>query len=192
MGRCSTLLLVSSGAWLASVTGLIGVALGGLVSLAVSRQQIREARKQRAEEVLQERYQLSIDRRFKAYSEFINLHRSVQYAVRLHYERSHDESSTKDVETHLESAYDSVAMVFLVTEAQRTYDACRGVLSVLRQVEYVVREGQRDSKDDAWPGLNTEMGRAMREFQNAARTELEVNGPEWQWVDNRRTPDRPA
>jgi len=152
----------------------------------VSRQQIREARKQRAEEVLQEPYQLSIDRRFKAYSEFINRHRSVQYAVRSYYTRGHDKPSTNDVEAHLQSAYDSVAMVFLVTEAQRTYDACRGVLSVLRQVQHVACENERDSNGDAWPKLRTEMGRTMREFQNAARQELEVNGPEWQWLDNRQ------
>jgi hypothetical protein len=34
--------LMGSAIWLASATGLVGVALGGLVSLAVSRQQIQK------------------------------------------------------------------------------------------------------------------------------------------------------
>jgi hypothetical protein len=185
-GRQSpTLLLVSSGIWLASATGLIGVVLGGLVSLAVSRQQIQEARKQRSDQALQERRRLSIDRRFNAYSAFITRHRAVQYAVRSYYTRAADKPSLADIQAALQSAYDSVAMVFLVAEAQRTYDACRGVLGALRQVESMARENEQPSNERLWQELKVEMGRTMREFQNAARGELEVNGPEWLWVERR-------
>jgi hypothetical protein len=76
-------------------------------------------------------------------------------------------------------------MVFLVAEAQRTYDACRGVLGALRQVESMVRENEQPSNERLWQELKVEMGRTMREFQNAARGELEVNGPEWLWVERR-------
>jgi hypothetical protein len=47
---------------------LAGVALGGLLGLAVSRQQIWEARALRADEALRERYRSSVDRRFKVFS----------------------------------------------------------------------------------------------------------------------------
>jgi hypothetical protein len=64
-------LLMGSAIWLASATGLVGVALGGLVSLAVSRQQIQEARALRADEASQEWYLRNADRRFNAFSEFM-------------------------------------------------------------------------------------------------------------------------
>lgn len=35
--------------------------------------------------------------------------------------------------------------------------------------------------------INLALGRAMREFQNAARAELEVSGPEWPWVESQST-----
>jgi hypothetical protein len=49
---------VSSGRWVGAVTGLGGAAIGGAISLAVTRQQIRDAkdqRKERAEQAKRER-----------------------------------------------------------------------------------------------------------------------------------------
>jgi hypothetical protein len=163
------------------LTGLIGVALGGLVSLAVSRQQIREARKQRADEALEQRYQRSIDRRFNAYSEFINRHRSVQNAVDAYYSRAQDKPSASEITSLWRSARDGAAMVFLVAETERTNKACIGVLRILDETHRIVCENDWSSVDSPRSTLNSEMGRTMREFENATRVELEVNGPEWTW-----------
>jgi hypothetical protein len=172
---------VGSTVWLASVTGLIGVVLGGLVSLAVSRQQIREARKQRADQALEERYRRSVERRFKAYSEFINCHRSVQHAVNSYYSQVPGSPSVSDITALLQSANNASAMVFLVAETERTNKACIGVLHVLRETQRVVGGEALSSTDSPRSKLNIQMGRAMREFENAARTELGVGGPEWTW-----------
>jgi len=183
----STLLRMGSAVWLASAAGLVGVALGGLVSLAVNRQQIREARALRADEASQERYRRSVDRRFEAFSEFIIQHRAARGALQFYYSQLDGKPSVSDINKALRSARDSAAMVFLVLETERTYKACRGVLRALGQVQSFVYEnaGRPSAKLDH--EINNALGRTMREFQNAARAELDVNGPEWPWVEGEST-----
>jgi hypothetical protein len=173
--------------WLASVTGLVGVALGGLVSLAVSRQQIREARSVRADEASQERHRQSVDRRFRAFSEFITRHRAARGMLQFYYSQLEGKPSLGDISKVLRSARDSAAMTFLVLETERTYEACRGVLRALEQAQNIVYESAGDPRANPGQEINLALGRAMREFQNAARAELEVSGPEWPWVESQST-----
>jgi hypothetical protein len=157
------------------------------VSLAVSRQQIREARALRADEASQERYRRSVDRRFNAFSEFIIQHRAARGALLFYYSELDGKPSLSDINKALRSARDSAAMVFLVLETERTYKACRDVLRALEHAQSVVYENA--GRPSASPGdeINIALGRVMREFQNAARAELEVNGPEWPWVEGEST-----
>ena len=76
-------------------------------------------------------------------------------------------------------------MVFLVAETERTCTACIEVLRVLEHARDVIFDGANFTSGEPWPELNVTMGRSMREFQNAARTELDVNGPEWPWIERR-------
>jgi hypothetical protein len=171
--------------WLVSVAGLAGVMLGGLISFAVSRQQIREARSQRADEAARERRQRSEDRRFKAYADFIISHRSVQNALDF-YLKAVGKSNRNDIDTLLQSGYNSSAMVFLVAETARTRKACIEVLRVLEYARDVISDEENLRTEDPWPELNATMGRSMREFQNSAREELDVNGPQWPWVEQQQ------
>jgi hypothetical protein len=100
---------MGSAIWLASVTGLVGVALGGLVSLAVSRQQIQEARALRADEASQERYRRNADRRFNAFSEFIIQHRAARGALLFYYSQLDGKPSRTEVNKALRFARDSAA-----------------------------------------------------------------------------------
>jgi hypothetical protein len=175
---------MGSAIWLASATGLIGVALGGLVSLAVSRQQIREARALRADEASQERYRRSVDRRFNAFSEFIIQQRAARGALLFYYSQLDGKPSLTEVNKALRSARDSAAMTFLVLETERTYKACRGVLHALERAQNAVYENTERPSTNPGSETSNELGRAMREFQNAVRAELEVNGPEWPWLQN--------
>jgi hypothetical protein len=34
--------------------------------------------------------------------------------------------------------------------------------------------------------LNVTLGHAIRDFENAARAELNVNDPEWRWIERRQ------
>jgi hypothetical protein len=77
--------------------------------------------------------------------------------------------------------------VFLVAETERTCNACIEVLRVLQHSQDIVSDDSESIAGyDPWPELNVTMGRVMREFQNAARTELDVNGPEWPWIERRQ------
>jgi hypothetical protein len=167
--------------WLVSVAGLVGVVLGGLISFAVSHQQIREARIQRADETARERHQRSEDRRFKAYTDFIISHRSVQNALHF-YSQASNKPNYNDISTLLQSGYNSSALVFLVAETERTRKACIEVLRALERARDAVTDQGNPGREDPWAELNVQMGRSMREFQNAARAELDVSGPEWPWV----------
>jgi hypothetical protein len=171
---------------LAPVAGLVGVMVGGLVSFAVSYQQIREARSQRADEANQERQRRSEDRRFKAYADFIVSHRAVQNALHFYYSQVVGKPGLDDIDALLQAGYNSSAVVFLLAETERTKNACVGVLRVLEQAQDIIH-GNADSTADGspWPELNVTLGRAMREFENAARAELNVQGPEWTWIERR-------
>jgi hypothetical protein len=71
-----------------------------------------------------------------------------------------------------------------VLETERTYKACRGVLRALEHAQNAAYEDAGCPSDNPSDETSNELGRAMREFQNAARAELEVNGPEWPWVQS--------
>jgi hypothetical protein len=171
---------------LAPVAGLVGVMLGGLVSFAVSYQQIREARGQRADEARQERRRHSEDRQFKAYADFIVSHRAVQNALHFYDAQAAGKPGINDIDVLLRAGYNSSAMVFLVAETERTKNACVGVLRVLQHAQDAIHENA-GNPDESSPlaELNVTLGRAMREFENAARAELDVNGPEWTWIERR-------
>jgi len=78
-------------------------------------------------------------------------------------------------------------MVFLVAETERTREACVGVLRVLQNAQEIVSDHNANpAKDSLGSELKVTMGRAMREFQNAARAELNVDGPESPWIERRR------
>jgi hypothetical protein len=178
---------VGTSAWLAPVAGLVGVMLGSLVSFAVSYQQMREARSQRADEANQERQRRGEDRRFKAYADFIVSHRAVQNELHFYYSHAAGKPGLNDIDELLQVGYNSSAMVFLVAETERTRDACVGVLRILRHTQDLIHQNAGNSADSStWTELNVTLGRTMREFENAARAELGVSGPEWTWIERRQ------
>jgi hypothetical protein len=163
--------------------------LGGLVSFAVSHQQIREARSQRSDEANQVRKRRSEDRRFKAYADFIVSHRAVQNALHFYYSQAASKPGLNDIDELLQAGYNSSAMVFLVAETERTSNACVGVLRILHQTQDLIHQNPSNLADSStWAELNVTLGRAMPEFENASRAELGVSGPEWTWIE-RRQPD---
>lgn len=95
--------------------------------------------------------------------------------------------SLSDISKVMRTARDSAAMTFLVLETERTYKACRGVLRALEHAQNAAYETAGDPSANVGQEVNLVLGRAMREFQNAARAELEVSGPEWPWEESQST-----
>jgi hypothetical protein len=177
---------VSSDVWIGAVTTLAGAVLGGAISFLLSRQQIREARRQRQEEDARERRRRSADRRFQAYADLLTRARSFRNAAESFYLQPRRHASLTEIDSLLQSANDASALVFLVVEDHATYKACRHVLRVLFRARAIIHGTETAGSGDPWDELNVMLGRATREFQNAARNELEVVGPAEPWDDTPR------
>jgi hypothetical protein len=171
---------VSADVWIGALTTLSGGLLGGAISVVLGRQQARENRLQRQEEDARERLRRSADRRFQAYADFLTAARSFRNAVEAYYLHPRHKPSLTALDTLLQTANDASALVFLVVESDGTYQGCREVLRSLWRARAVIH-GIESAAGDPWPELNMLLGRATREFQNAARAELGVSGPSEPW-----------
>ncbi len=172
---------VSSDVWVGAVTTLVGAMLGGTFSFLLSRQQAREARRQRAEGDAREQRLRSTDRRFAAYADFLTRARSFRNAVEAYYSQPGHGPSLAEVDSLLQAANDASALVFLVMESEQTYEGCRVVLRSLSSARDVIHATAPGAGADPWPDLNVLLGRTTREFQNSARNELGVSGPIIAW-----------
>lgn len=169
-----------------AVTGLAGTALGGAISFVLSRQQIRDARQQRAEEFRRQRQRQSSDRRFEAYADFLTHALSFRNAIR-GYREKRDPVFADAVNAIARSAHDASSLVFLVVESTRTYDALRNVVSTMSRIQGFLPDFGSPSTYDQWLELNNDMSHVLREFQAAARDELEIGE-----LDRPHAPDRPT
>jgi hypothetical protein len=73
---------MSTGLWVGAATTLAGVGLGGAISLALNRQQMKDARAQRMEDDRRIGQRHSADRRFGAYAAFFTNARFYRDALR--------------------------------------------------------------------------------------------------------------
>jgi len=90
----------------------------------------------------------------------------------------------------MRDADDASALVFLVVETDEMYDACRVVLSAIDDALNRVQNIDSGPTEDLWRDLRTGLGRALRNFQIAAREELgAVSGVIQPWSERPRRPD---
>jgi hypothetical protein len=68
------------------------------------------------------------------------------------------------------------SLVFLVYDNPATEAACRSVLRAIRDTVGIIHERAPDLDGVPWQELNDDMARVLRDFQDAARAELEVTG----------------
>jgi hypothetical protein len=180
---------VSSQVLVGAAVTLIGVALGGVISLALNRQQMRDARAQRTEEAARQQHRVSVDRRFQAYSDFLMRARSYRNVVRDYCLPLDHKPTLAELDDLMRSANDSSALVFLSVEDKDTYDTGRMVLVALAQVNELAHQMNPAAAEDPWPRLRGLMGRALRNFQIAARKELGVGGVSDEWMSYKVIPD---
>jgi hypothetical protein len=183
--RLPYLTCVVSDLWLGAATTLIGTALGGSISVIVSRQQIKSTWKQREADAAQERNRRIEDRRFTAYAEFMNRARSFRNELEAHYLHSDNTPTVKELDVLLQRARDSSTLVFLLVGSKELDAGCLAVMRALEVAQAVLHGIKSTSTDDPWDELNELLGSATRSFQNAVRTELEVTGPARPWVSTK-------
>lgn len=182
---------MSSDLWFGAVTTLAGAFLGGAISLALNRQQMKDARAQRAEEDLRIKQRRSAARRFDVYAAFFTPARAYRNALRPFAEEFAEESASRPSVSELDElarAADSASsLVFLVLESEGTYKACEAIVRAIMRTQSVLHSDPHLTSG-LWPELNSNMAQLLREFQVAVRDELEVNGVERSLILSRRNP----
>lgn len=167
---------MSASIWIGALATLSGTALGGVISFALSRQQIRAAREQRAEESVREDRRRSIDRRLDTYSDFLIHVRTFRNAVRSYYQNNGKESVASEVDKLLRSANDASAAVFLLAGTVKTRDACAATLRAMGETQRTIHStGKNARQENPWPRINSLLGDAIHNFQDAVREELSIN-----------------
>jgi hypothetical protein len=180
--------LVSADIWLGAATTLIGAGLGGAISLALNRQQMNDARVQRAEDDQRLRRRDSDARRFDAYSQFSLALRSYRDSIRPLENQSATQVSIDDMVALAKSVNDTSAIVFFIAETDMTYEACRATVKAVLKAQDALHNGDRSPA--LWAELNTEIAQLVREFQIAARDELGVTGIDRSKILTRGVPAR--
>lgn len=174
---------MGSDVWIGAMTTLIGALLGGGISFVLSRQQLNDARMQRDEEHKRTGLRRSEDRRFQAYSDYLAKARSYRDAVQAYYLHLNSRPLLDEIDRLLHDATNASNLVFLVVESEEVYTACIATLKAIWKAQQAVHHIGPKIDGDPWKDLNNSLGRATREFQNAARLELAVIGPAEPWTD---------
>lgn len=173
---------MGSDLWLGAITTLAGAALGGGISYLLNRQQIVEARLQRAHTEKREQLLRSFDRRFSAYADFLTQARLYRNAVH-DYCLTSDESrpTVSDINALLRQVNSASALVFLVLESQQVYDTCVAILMAMGSMKEAVNNTNQPTSDLQVKFLEP-FADLMIRFQNAARAELGVLNANMLWL----------
>jgi hypothetical protein len=84
--------------------------------------------------------------------------------------------TVQEIDAAAREATAAGSLVFLVYDNPATEAACRSVLRTIRDTVGVIHESAPDLDGVPWRELNDGMARVLRDFQDAARAELEVTG----------------
>jgi hypothetical protein len=153
-----------------------GSSTRGASTYLVSRLQIKESRAQRVEAERWDRARRNVDRRFDAYANFLTSARTYRNAIRPYRPESGPGMTVQEIDAAAREATAAGSLVFLVYDNPATEAACRSVLRTIRDTVGVIHESAPDLDGVPWRELNDGMARVLRNFQDAARTELEVTG----------------
>lgn len=164
---------MSSDLWVGAIATLSGAAIGGAISLVISRQQLKAADAQRAKDAERERHSRSIERRLSAYADFLDKARSCRNALRPYGNQPVPLLAPRDISALARSANGASPYAFLVVESRRTRAALGELVRTMNGIQRVL-DDDLDPADKPWPELNERIKSALDEFEDAARQELEV------------------
>ena len=170
---------MSSELWVGALTTLAGAVLGGAISFLLSRQQILEARAQRKEEASLDRNRRSVERRFNAYAEFLTSARSYRNAVR---PATITKAAFADIDALAQAADAAGSLITLVAESETTIAASHKLMPAISVAQDVIHDPDRDSREARKPEAIDMLVLSLRQFQAAAREELDVGGVDRSWI----------
>ena len=170
---------VNSGLWVGAVTTLAGAVLGGAISFLLSRQQIIEARAQRAEEASLDKNRRSAERRLDAYADFLRRARSYRNAIR---PATITKAAFTDIDALAQAADAAGSLITLVAESETTIEASHGLMRAISVAQDVIHDPNRDSREAHRPEAIDALVLSLRQFQAAAREELDVGGVDRSWI----------
>ena len=148
---------MSSDLWIGAITTLSGATLGG----AISRQQLKAAHAQRAEDAEQDKHRRSIERRFSAYADFLDKARSFRNALRPYGYQPVPLLAPKDISALARSAHAASPLAFLVVESRRTRVALGELVRVMSDIQGVLDDERSDPADKPWLDLNKRIKPAL-------------------------------
>jgi hypothetical protein len=116
---------------------LSGALLGGAISSVLNRQQMKDARQQRAEQARRDQHQCSIDRRFSTYADFYTCVRAFRNALRPG-ARPAPRLPMDDISALARPAYSASSLVFLTVEDPRTRTACGDLARTMSEIQGIL------------------------------------------------------
>lgn len=134
---------MSADIWLGAVTTLAGAGLGGVISLAVNRQQMRDAREQRTEDDERLKNRRSEDRRFDAYTNFSTCLRSYRDSIRVLEDPSAGQVSIDEIDAFARSVNTASTLVFFIVESPATYQASRAIIGAVLKTQTALHNMDR-------------------------------------------------
>jgi hypothetical protein len=170
---------VNSELWVSAVTTLAGAIIGGVISFALSHQQIVEAQVQRAEDALRDRNLRSVQRRFDAYADFLRRARSYRSAIRT---PASTQTAANYADDLAQAADTAGSLIFLAAESSNTLDACREAMLAIGMSQTIIHDRNHDSREARRPEASEKMALSIRQSQAAAREELGVGGVDKSWI----------
>jgi hypothetical protein len=165
---------VSSDLWVGAIITLSGATLGGAISLVITRQQLKAAHAQRAEDAERDEHRRSIERRFSAYADFLDKARSFRNALRPYGSQPVPLLAPKDISALARSAHAASPLAFLVVESRRTRVALGELATAMSDIQRDLDDDRSGPADKPWADLNKQIKSALDKFEDAAREELEV------------------
>lgn len=123
---------------------------------------------------MQEKDSRSENRRFDAYASFHTQARAYRSAIRPYREQAGPGMTIREIDILARSADAASSLVFLVQESATTRAACAAVVRTIGDTLAAIHELGPDLDGVPWQELNDDMARVMREWEAAAREELQV------------------
>jgi hypothetical protein len=128
------------------------------------------------------------ERKAAAYADFITHARSYRNALRAFGESTNSKPAPADMNSLAVAANNAATLVFIVLESQQTYDTCRAIIRAINASQVTLSKTSNTLSRSQATKLNSYVAQLLRDFQVAARNELDVRGIDPSVIRTRHEP----